>query len=328
MKNKWKSDRQKQVSIEAMKAGLKKYWQSKEAIYFDKLSGVDATKKKLKQKISRFRKFKKDYKDKIIDCPESPSGKAYIGISKRPLMTNTGYHGFQGVLLQDDDRKFVQCAACGKWMSFINKAHLKSCCGLTPKEYKAKFGLMISQGLVSDDLSFQMTKNALKNKSTNSRKQWRRILNKPQGNTAGKISSVQEENKFGVCREQLRKRLYEFIICNREMPGCRNRGSSLYKALYRRFGGLNVALGFYGLPEMKRVGTTYEFKFKNGEVKMFNINKLMERELLFRMLVEKCKELKKQYNYEETKKEDLLYEEPSEDAVKQGAFQYNIEDLI
>lgn len=47
---------------------------------------------------------------KIIDYPSSPTGKAYIGIAKEPLMPNKSGYGFEGVLLESSNRKFVQCS--------------------------------------------------------------------------------------------------------------------------------------------------------------------------------------------------------------------------
>jgi len=45
--------------------------------------------------------------DCMIDYPDSPTGKAYLGIAKKPLMANVGGYGYQGVLLQDSAREYV-----------------------------------------------------------------------------------------------------------------------------------------------------------------------------------------------------------------------------
>jgi len=237
------------------------------------------------------RKGMETYMDKIISCDESPSGKAYIGVAKRPLMEADGY-GYMGVVLQDETRRYIQCHECGKWGKKITVTHLKKCSGITPVEYKEKHGLDRNCGLVADETSMKCTKAALKNKESGKRI---RLLNlkkgyKPRGEQ--RKQSLQEMNKYGTCPLQLKTRLYDFIICNRELPNCHNRGSSLYKAIRRRFGRFGEALKEYGLPTLKRVGTNYVFTYPDYTIQTFNINKFGDREQLFASLVEKCLELK------------------------------------
>src|SRR4051794_33418867 len=84
---------------------------------------------RVERKPSVFRPHKAAYEDKIIDYPGSSTGRAYIGLSKAPLMpTDTGI-GFMGVLLQNEDRSLVQCSGCGNWMQQINYKHIRKCLG-------------------------------------------------------------------------------------------------------------------------------------------------------------------------------------------------------
>ena len=207
----------------------------------------------------------------VIEYPDSPDGKAYIGVAKRPLMKNRNGRGFQGVLIQNTDRTLVECAACGKWQKTIGSAHLMKYSKLTPDKYKNQFGLNPGRGLVSDVTSLKLTQNALKNKKTISgmgsgaREEKYRDKYKTWGSRRQGRQTRQKENMFGTCPLQLQERLYQFIRDNREFPSQNNRGRSIYKAIRRRFGKFGSALPRYGLPKMDRVGTNMRFIFSDGE---------------------------------------------------------------
>lgn len=70
---------------------------------------------------------KESYSSQIINYDQSPTGKAFIGINKEPLMPNKTGVGYQGVLLQDDSRQFIQCSSCGSWMKRITSNHVNFC---------------------------------------------------------------------------------------------------------------------------------------------------------------------------------------------------------
>lgn len=246
--------------------------------------------KDFKSKAGYYRKYKKEYKDKIVDYPESPNGKGYIGIAKKPLMKIKDGHGYQGVLMQDETRRYVQCASCGKWMKKIAISHLRKCGFKDVIEYKDKYGLNHTTGLVSDETSLKLTKAALKNKQSVA------LMNALQkkgfngGNMRSKDSrsSMQFKNMHGSCPEQVRHRLYEFIKCNRELPTQRNRGRSLYKLLISRFGSFGDGLKALGLPHFKRRGTNMVYTFPDWTIYKYNINQFYDREKLFNMMMQKC----------------------------------------
>ena len=231
-----------------------------------------------------YKEKKEEYKSKIIDAPESPTGKAYVGINKSPFMPAAeNGHGYQGVLLQDDNREFIQCHACGKWMQKNTAFHLKQCCGLTVPEYKTKYGLNHDQGLVSDETSLRLTKACLMNT--------RPYVVKSHEGVHGRKSrphSMEFFNKHGTCPLQLKTRLYEFIHCNRELPSQHNRGRRIYRALTKRYGSFGHALSAHGLPWMRRKGTTLRFAFADGSVYAYNLNQFYDREALYNLMVKKC----------------------------------------
>ncbi len=232
------------------------------------------------------------YENKIIDYVNAPMGKAFIGLSKKPLMPNKNGIGFQGVLLQDESRQFVQCSSCGDWMKRIGNSHLKKCSKgkiKSTKDYKKAFGLYSSPGLVSDETSLKLTKAVLKIKDEN-RKNFFTASSKVRFiPKRGDYKDIrQHQNKLGTCPEQLKFRLKEFILRNRELPAAQNRGKNLYKILWRRFGSLGGAMKYYNLPSFERIGTTYIYKFPKGQIFKFNINQFDQREELFEKMVMEC----------------------------------------
>ncbi len=248
---------------------------------------VSAAKAILKEK--GFYKANKDsFKEKIIPYADSPSGKAYVGINKEPFMpaADKGY-GFQGVLIQDDNRMLVQCHSCGKWCKKITTWHTQQCGKMTTDQYKKKYGLNRDRGLVSDETSLRLTRACLNNKD-NDHLYARMKGKKGKYGRKGDKHTIEFFNRHGTCPLQLKTRLYEFIRCNRELPSQGNRGRSIYKALRKRFGSYGHALQVHRLPFMKRKGTTLKFVFEDGTIYSYNLNKLHDREDLYSMMMQKC----------------------------------------
>lgn len=218
--------------------------------------------------------------DFLINYSAAPTGKAWVGAVKRPLVPNTTGFGYLGVLVQSENKELIQCAVCGEWLRKINAWHLKSCSGgeiVSCLEYKKRFGLLKTTGLVSDITSLRLTKNALKAK---------RHRLPPHSQTKkreGVIGIAEHDNKYGICDRQIKTRLKEFILSNRELPNCGNRGRALYRAIYRRWGGIRGCFLYYGLPDIVRVGTKYKVCFP-GHTMYYNINHIGDRESLFERL--------------------------------------------
>lgn len=234
--------------------------------------------------------IKSELEDCVIDYPNSPNGEAYIGISKRPLMKNTEFkYGFQGVMLQDKNRDLLMCNSCGFFMKRITTKHLENCCGMTVQEYKKASGYYHSKGLVSDQTSLMLTRNIMDNDGWYSTARFTKEARR-KNTEATRITkcSMEWRNKYGTCPKQLKARLKEFIICNRELPNQRNRGNSLYKSLCRHYGGFGKGLKKFGLPDFKRRGTNYLYTFPDGSKFAYNINQIDGREALFNMMIKKC----------------------------------------
>ncbi len=241
---------------------------------------------------------KEEFQDKIITYENAPNGKAYIGINKTPLMANANGIGYQGVLLQDDTRQFVQCSGCGKWLKIITNLHLKKCHGKprNVQEYKKEFGLYPAMGLVSDETSLKYTESALKvldNLTRTVKKAFNKSRTKKFRLKADKVNelvhkSMSWKNAHGSCPEQIKARVKEFILQNRELPGSTNRGSILYKILTRQFGTCSNGFKYLGLPYRERTGTNLKFTFPDYTVYKINLNQMYDREMLFNLMKEKC----------------------------------------
>lgn len=227
--------------------------------------------------------------DQVIDYPSSPTGKGYVGVAKSPLMPVKKGFGYMGVLMQDSEREKVQCHHCGIWMKKISTFHTMKCLKIDMREYKKKYGLFLSKGLVSDKTSLALTKNCLKGLLSAEKMEARfGQKNNIQGRNGWDYSSIQKMNRLGTCPLQMKQRLYEFILSNRELPSQGNRGRSIYKILTKRYGRWGRALKEHGLPFLARKGTNMKWTFPDGTQYQYNLNRMYSREAFFNMIKEKC----------------------------------------
>jgi len=239
-------------------------------------------------------KNKQHYKNMLKPYQDSPTGKAYVGFAKEPLMKNKKGYGYQGVLLQDETRQFVQCAACGEWMKSLQAGHLKKCSGLSPDEYKEKYGLNKTARLSSDELRnnrAELTRNseALKGGRRSNLKSgaWKEGLRKFHARKEGR-ESMEYKNSKGTCPEQIKDRLREFIATKGRMPGRGNGGGTIINLLKRRFGTINEGFAYYGLPTRKGSGGLIEYRFPDDCVYFSKAYEPGNYERLFELLKEKC----------------------------------------
>lgn len=234
------------------------------------------------------------YKNQIIDYPEAPTKKAYVGFNKLPLMkTETGI-GFQGVILQDETRSLVQCYECGQWLQSITNTHLKKH-QITVKQYKDKFSLKYSKGICSDALSSRYAvggRETLLNQSKEKKEAFLKlaIKNLPKAvNASQQKQSIARRNKYGTCPLQLLQGLINFINRFHYLPGPSNLGRTFYKnikTLYKC--SFPKALRLYGLPYFNRKGSTMFFTFSDNTKYDYNVNQGFDQEILYQMMKEKC----------------------------------------
>lgn len=218
--------------------------------------------------------------ERVIDYPDSPTGKAFIGVAKAPLQLAEGF-GYKGILLQTDNREFVQCHECGKWMASLGGTHIVSH-NMTAEEYKDKHGLLQKYALVSDSLSDKLSQNAHTNHD-NGKFTKNGVFD---GELAKKVSvnaqkarrkrrlvdNVQHNNKHGFCEQQLGYRLVEYIRKYRNLPSRSQKGEglSISIALKRRYGTTNDGFKHYGLPERFLNGSRLEYLAPDGASRAFS----------------------------------------------------------
>ncbi len=239
---------------------------------------------------SDFSKSKNLYNNMLIDYPNSPTGKAFIGFAKQPLMPNSNGVGFQGVKLQSENRFLVQCSGCSNWYKQITYLHLKQCCRLSIREYKEKFGLNRGEGLISDVLGNIRAKHIEKYAAKNSNFYTKNITNlityRKNYDPKHRVTRTQRLNGTGTCPDQLKKNLVQYIHRFNRLPRCGDRigrdGLS-YSPYIRSFGSFTNALKSYGLP-YRKIYTNY-FEFPDHTIFRKDENNYME---LYYKMVTKC----------------------------------------
>lgn len=236
-----------------------------------------------------------EFSSPVIEYTESPTGKAYIGINKLPLMKHDRGHGFKGVLVQTDDKKSIQCSVCGKWFEFLHGSHLRKC-GVTTEQYKKTFGLHRNTGLISDECSLKRTKWLLTERGKlHIQNKTAQILRLHSEGRSGAIPRdngkrcMEAKNARGLCPEQLKARLREFILSNRELPSNYNRGVLVAQALKRNYGSIGAGLIAHGLPRRSRWGRSRrKHYFPDGDCIELDLSCMPERDILFQIMLRKC----------------------------------------
>lgn len=283
----------KQIAVKEKKILLKKYFNLPERTraHSSILSKIERDLRKRKYKI----------KDEYTIPYDSPTGRVYIGVAKRPLQpAKADGYGFQGVLLQTDNREFIQCHVCGKWMKKISGQHLESH-GLDKRKYQNKFGLYKGNSLVCDATSYRCEIAGMK-----------RVEKHPEANiktlAKGRIGAakknkirshkiadrIEHQNRYAICERQLGFRLIEYIRQFHQLPSrsSKSDGRKIAKALFRRYGSLNDGYKHYGLPAQYRDGTNVELVAPDNKQMFFNYNKKSyNRDHVYEWMKEHCPNL-------------------------------------
>ena len=216
--------------------------------------------------------------ERTVDHASSPTGRAFLGVAKSPLQIVTNGYGYKGVLLQTDNREFIQCHVCGKWLRQIQQKHLDKH-NIDKDQYRKAYGLMKTTALVSDAMSESLSIRAiLRNKvSPNSNKHLNNARATAMSRMANHVKkdNVEYNNRFGLCEQQLGYRLVEFVKKYKDLPSrsTKGEGGMITKALHRRYGSTNDGFKHYGLPVRYKSGTNVELLAQNGKQLFFNYNK-------------------------------------------------------
>lgn len=244
---------------------------------------------------NEFSKNKYKYDESTIDYKGSPTGKAYIGLAKQPLMKNENGIGYQGVKMQSENRELIQCYECGRWFKVISTPHLKRH-GLTIREYKDKYGFFQKTSLISDVqsnfLANQMVNNVNKlGKRLPSEKLLKMMWEKRTKKRGERTREYQ--NLHGTCPEQLKQNLVNHIRRFHRIPHSPSGRDGFMQigTLKKRFGSMNNALKNWGLPVRYKLGAVVQYCFEDGTNFVTKQGKGYEE--LFMMMLKKCPVLTK-----------------------------------
>lgn len=227
--------------------------------------------------------------DRTIDYPDSPTGRAYIGYNKTPLAKVKQGFGFQGVLLQNDNRTLVQCHICGEWFKGLGQVHLRVH-KIKSKEYKEQFGLQKTTALISDQTSYTFEARAKVYFELHKAEIARRIFSKANGRGAevGVKRRLEHSNKSNTCDDQIKHRLISYIHQYHELPKktIKGEGSRLLSTLAKRHG-TKQGMRLYGLPTKRRMGRQVELMAPNNQLYTINYRKY-DKEDCYKWLVANC----------------------------------------
>lgn len=248
--------------------------------------------KKIKKLLNNKKYLIKD--ERTMTYSDSPTGRAFIGVSKRPLQEVKEGFGYKGVLIQTDNRQFVQCHICGKWVKKLTGGHIEKKHKITKAKYQKKFGLMVGNGLVADATSYRYEESGRKKneKYPEQVKKIQKIKFRPK---LRKLSDkIEHQNKYAICEKQLEFRLLSWVKMFKDLPSASTKkgdGRKLCKAIQRRYGSLNEGFKHYGLPVRYRNGSTVELVAPDKEQLFFNYNKFYSKDNIYNWLTKHCSKL-------------------------------------
>ena len=142
-------------------------------------------------------------------------------------------HGFQGIILYDENCDKIQCHLCGDWFQSLSH-HISRFHKMKTREYRLQTGLLVTTPLSIPSICQIKSKEAsiryythLKNKLRNTTK----IRHK-------RKMRMQEMNRKGTCPLQLEEKIEEINFLNGKIRR-KDVPSGLLKAIYSRYGTWN-----------------------------------------------------------------------------------------
>lgn len=176
----------------------------------------------------------------------------YKGIP--PFMSFDKGFGFYGVLLEQEETGKLQCHLCGKCVFSIAKHLYHRHKQYSAKDYRIETGLNLTTPIVSEK-----TRKLIKNNFLNLdvKKQQEvisrlRNLNKklhknPKRQRESK-ASLQLNNSYGTCPEQVKSQFYEIYFKLKRIPKWSELTGKLRYIIESRFGAYEEALVSWGIP--------------------------------------------------------------------------------
>jgi hypothetical protein len=168
-----------------------------------------------------------------------------------PFMKNNEGFGVLGDVQVSKDGK-LECHICGKWYNFLGRHILSH--GMATRKYKENYGLPLTKGLVSRDISKNMRKSAVgRIEKMKEKTEGRQYTHKRKSGS----SSAYYRNKYAACELQVVHR-YEVVkkIVGRDPfdSDLITHDLSLRQIIHDRFGSLNKFREKHGI-QTRRPGS-------------------------------------------------------------------------
>ena len=198
----------------------------------------------------------------------------YKGIP--PFMKYEKGFGYYGVLLEQEETGKLQCHLCGECVLNIAKHIYHKHKDSSPKQYRVETGLSLTTPLVSEKTRKLIKNNFLKLNEEEKDKVVARLrnLNKKlhQGEKRQRENkaSLQTNNRYGTCPEQVRSQFYEIYNSLQRIPNWKELSSRLRYIIETRFGSYEEAVVAWGIPRQEYTDHRNEAQIKAQEVRREN----------------------------------------------------------
>jgi hypothetical protein len=179
----------------------------------------------------------------------------YKGIP--PFMKFEKGFGYLGVLLEEESTGKLQCHLCGKTALNIAKHLYHKHDGVSPYDYRIQTGLSLTTPLVSESTRKKFKNNFLNLTESKKREVIARLrnLNKRLHSNPKRqrknVASIQLNNRYGTCPEQIRHKFWEIYNRLGRIPNWSELGGSIKSVVEKRFESYEEALVTWGIPRQE-----------------------------------------------------------------------------
>lgn len=176
----------------------------------------------------------------------------YKGIA--PFMKYENGHGYYGVLLEEESSGKIQCHICGKTALNIAKHLFHKHKNMSPKEYRIETGLSLTTPLLSESTRKKIKNNFLDLTEKKKDEIIKRIAksalashSNPNRNYRKSKASLQTNNTYGTCPEQVKSQFYEIYNKLGKLPRWSDLSGRLRYIIETRFGSYEEAIVTWGI---------------------------------------------------------------------------------
>lgn len=192
---------------------------------------------------------------KLIPCK-------FMQKAQEPFMQVPKGYGYYGVLMETEDRNYVQCHECGELFVSL-PSHIRHTHKLTAREYKEKYELNYGTALQSSFTSekqsiggefmyklnkgIKLSNKEIKKYALKKRNELRRLSKRDKSRFR---HTVEMMNKFGTCPDQIQERFTKLVDKYGGAPSYTDmikEDWALLSSLSKRYNGYTNALVYFGL---------------------------------------------------------------------------------